>query len=267
MGSPTLMTGLRLWKLGLLCFPLVDKMHAQDPFEIHVYEYESLKPGQFTLESHLNYMVIGTKMAQGPVAPFNNQFHMTYELTGGITDHVSLGLMLLSAKRPGYGLDYAGWRILPHFYVPEEWHWPLRVGLVAEFSFQRTTYEENSRRAEIRPILEKTLGRAQIDLNPVFERALHGPGTQGGWNFEPAARFAYQATDRFTASFEYYSETGPFPTELPLRLQIHQFLPGGDLKLSDHVLWSFGVGIGATTAGNRLVYKSRFEIEFGRGIN
>jgi hypothetical protein len=27
------------------------RCYAQDPFEIHVYEYESLKPGAFTLES------------------------------------------------------------------------------------------------------------------------------------------------------------------------------------------------------------------------
>jgi hypothetical protein len=153
------------------------------------------------------------------------------------------------------------------FCVPEDWHWPLGVGLVGEFSFQRTVYEENSRRIEIRPILEKAFGKWQIDLNPVFERALHGPGTRDGWNFEPAARLGYKVNNRFTPSLEYYSETGPFPTELPVRAQIHQFFPGGDVKLSDHVLWSFGVGIGATPAGNRLVYKSRFEIEFGRWKN
>ena len=250
--------------LFLLSVLAAGHARAQDPFEIHVYEYESLKPGAFTLETHLNYVGAGSKTFEGPVAPSENQFHMTYELTGGITDHVSLGVMLLSAKRPGYGLDYAGWRILPHFYVPEEWHWPLRAGLVAEFSFQRSTYEENTRRAEIRPILEKTWGRTQIDLNPVFTRALHGAGTRDGWTFEPAARVAYKVNDRIAPSLEYYSDTGPFPTGLPVRAQIHQLLPGGDLKVSEHVLWSFGVGVGTTPAGNRLVYKSRIEIEFGR---
>jgi hypothetical protein len=246
---------------------LADSAYAQDPFEIHVYEYESLKPGAFTLEGHFNYVGIGSKTAQGLVAPMNNQFHMTYELTGGIADNVSLGFMLLTAKRPGHGLEYAGWRVLPHFYVPEEWHWPLGVGLVTEFSFQRTTYEENSRRVEIRPILEKAFGHWQIDLNPTFERALHGPGTGDGWHFEPAARLAYKADDRFTPSLEYYSETGPLPSGLPVHQQIHVFLPGGDLKLTERVLCSLGVGIGATPAGNRLVFKSRIEIEFGRGQN
>jgi hypothetical protein len=138
--------------------------------------------------------------------------------------------VLLTARRPGGGLDYAGWRVLPHFYVPEEWHWPVGVGLVTEFSFQTTTYEENSRRVEVRPILEKKFGQWQIDLNPVFARALHGPGTRNGWSFEPAARLAYKLNDRFSPSLEYYSETIPFPTELPVHEQIHQFLPGGYLS-------------------------------------
>ena len=253
------------WALLLPALLLIAPASAQDPFEIHVYEYESLKPGAFTLETHLNYVGVGSKTFQGPVAPFHDQIHITYELTGGITDDISFGFMLLSARRPGSGIDYAGWRVLPHFYVPDGWHWPVSLGLVTEFSFQRTLYEENSRRVEIRPIIEKTFGPFQIDLNPVFARALHGPGTRAGWSFEPAVRLAYKQHQRFTPSLEYYSDTGPFPVELPIHEQVHQFLPGGDLKLSEHLLWSFGVGVGATSAGNRLVYKSRIELEFGRG--
>jgi hypothetical protein len=84
------------------------------------------------------------------------------------------------------------------------------------------------------------------------------------WNFEPAARIAYEATERFTPSLEYYSELGPLPAFLPIDEQVHQILPGGDLKLAKNLLWSFGVGIGTTPAGERLVYKSRFEFTFGR---
>jgi hypothetical protein len=109
------------------------------PFEIHVYEYEELPPGGFTLEGHFNFVGIGTNSFDGLVALTNHQFHMAGELTGGITDNVSLGFMLLSAVRPGGpGLEYACWRVLPHFYAPKSWHLPLELGLVGEFSFQRT---------------------------------------------------------------------------------------------------------------------------------
>jgi hypothetical protein len=236
---------------------------AQDPFEIHVYEYESLHRGDFTFETHLNFVGSGSKTFDGPVAPSQDQFHMTFELTGGLTDWASVGFMQLNAHRPGSLMQYAGWRVLPHFYVPKSWHLPLDLGLVTELSFQKTTYEENSRRVEVRPILEKSAGKFRADFNPVFERALHGPGTSGGWNFEPAARAGYEVSERFAPSLEYYGEWGALPSFLPLREQIHQILPGADVKLTRNLEWSFGVGIGITSAGNRLVYKWRFEYAFG----
>jgi hypothetical protein len=251
---------VKKWLLFLCALPV----YAQDPFEIHVYEYETLQPGAYTLEAHLNYIALGTKSFDGPVAPTNNQFHMTGELTAGITSISSLGFMLLGAARPGAGgPEYAGWRILPHVYAPKSWKLPFDLGLVTEFSFQRTTYEENSRRVEIRPILEKKFGRFQLDANPVFERALHGPGVRDGWSFEPAARLAFEATRRVTPSVEYYSALGPLPGLLPRGEQVHQIFPGADIRLSDRLLWSAGVGFGVTSAGPSLVYKSRFEFSFG----
>lgn len=240
-------------------------LRGQDPFEIHVYEYETLKPGRFTLEQHLNYVGLGTKTAEGSLAPTNNQLHMTFELTAGVTEYFSIGAMQLNAVRPGgSGLEYAGWRVLPHFYAPKSWHLPFAAGLVTEFSFQKTAFEENAKRVEIRPILEKDFGRLQVDLNPVFERALHGPGTREGWNFEPAFRIGYTLTKRVTPSIEYYSSEGALPSFRPLDQQIHLFFPGVDLKVRDNIVWSVGLGFAATPAGNQLIYKSRIEMEFGR---
>jgi hypothetical protein len=173
--------------------------------------------------------------------------------------------MQLNARCPGDSLEYAGWRVLATPLCSTLLAFARRLGLVAEFSFQKTTYEEKSRRIEVRPILEKSFGKLRVDFNPVFERALHGPGTSGGWNFEPAARVGYEVSERFSPSLEYYSEWGSVPSFLPVRKQLHQILPGGDLKLAKNVEWSFGVGIGATPAGNRLFYKSPFEISFGIG--
>ena len=72
---------------------------------------------------------------------------------------------------------------------------------------------------EIRPILEKRWGHLQMDLKPVFERALHGPGTQAGWRFEPAGRIAYNTGSHFTPSLEYYSALGWLPTLAPFPAQ------------------------------------------------
>ena len=44
-------------------------LRAQDPFEIHVYEYETLAPRHFTLETHLNFVGIGTNAPEGTGVP------------------------------------------------------------------------------------------------------------------------------------------------------------------------------------------------------
>jgi hypothetical protein len=241
---------------------------AQDPFEIHVYEYETLKPAQFTIEQHLNYWAVGSKQFDGTVAPTNDQLHMTYELTGGVTDQISLGFMELNGVRPdGPGLEYAGWRVLPHFYVPKSWNLPVDIGLVTEFSFVRPIYAADSRHVEIRPILERRFGEFQVDFNPVFARALHGPGVRDGWDFEPAARVAYGDSDvkKLVPYLEWYSELGCLPELLPGSQQLHQLFPGVDWKVRENLLWSLGVGVGATSIEPRLVYKSRLEFSFGRG--
>ena len=71
--------------------------------------------GDFPFETHLNYIGKGTKTFEGPVAPFQDQFHATFELTAGLTDQISVGFMQLNARRPGSSLEYVcGWRFLPH---------------------------------------------------------------------------------------------------------------------------------------------------------
>jgi hypothetical protein len=239
---------------------------AQDPFEIHVYEYETLKPLQFSLEQHLNYWAIGSKQSDGSLAPTNDQLHMTYELTGGATDYFSLGFMQLNAVLPGTGLQYAGWRVLPHLYAPKSWRLPVDAGLVIEFSFARPQYLADTKHVEFRPIIERKLGAFQLDFNPVFARALHGPGTRDGWTFEPAARIAYGDSDkaRIRPYLEWYSEIGPVPAFLPGHEQVHQLYPGADFALAHNLVWSLGAGIGLTSQEPRLVIKSHIDFEFGR---
>ncbi len=250
--------------IGLLM--LAAFAYAQDPFEIHVYEYETLLPGQFTLEQHLNYWAIGSKQYDGPLAPTNDQLHMTYELTGALADHVSLGFMQLNAVLPGTGFQYAGWRVLPHFYAPRSWHLPVDLGLVVEFSFARPQYIPETAHVEIRPIIERTIKDFQLDLNPVFARALRGENVGAGWHFEPAARVAYGDAEkaRFRPYLEWYSEIGYLPDFPPLRQQVHQIYPGTDIRLAKNLVWSIGIGVGLTPQEPRLVIKSHLEFEFGR---
>jgi hypothetical protein len=237
---------------------------GQDPFEVQVYEYETVPRRMWNLETHLNYIGRGTREFDGPVAPTEHQFHLTFELTHGITDHFEMAVYQVFAHREGGGFDFVGWRVRPRISLPEDWGLPVAVSLSGEVGFPRRRYEENSATLEIRPIIEKKFGRWQLDFNPVVGRALQGPGASQGWDFEPGARIGYQYNPQLDLSLEYYGALGPLGQLLPGREQVHQFYPGGDLKLSENLVWNFGIGWGATIAGNRLVYKSRIGWLFGR---
>lgn len=257
--SPVIATILLGSAFAVLC-------SAQDPFEIHVYDYETLKPGQFTLEQHLNYWAIASKNSDGTLAPANDQVHMTYELTGAITDRISLGFMQLNAVLPGAGFEYAGWRVLPHFYAPPSWGWPVEAGLVVEFSFARPQFIADTAHVEIRPILERQIKNFEIVFNPVFARGLRGTLVREGWSFEPAARLAYGDSEkrRFVPYLEWYSELGPIPDLSSGSRQVHQIFPGVDIRLAPHLVWSVAPGLGVTPIQPRLVFKSHLEFEFGR---
>ena len=153
---------------------------AQDPFEIQVYEYEPVPRGMWNLETHANYTGHGTRQFEGPVAPTQGQSHLTFELTRGVTDWFEMAGYLVLARRPGEGPEYAGYRLRPRARVPASWRWPVGVSLSLEVGFPRATFEENATTLEVRPVLEKKLGKWQLDANRVIGGALRGPGTGAG---------------------------------------------------------------------------------------
>jgi hypothetical protein len=238
-------------------------VRAQDPFEIQIYEYQTVPKGMWNLETHVNYVGKGTKFFEGTVAPSHHQFHLTFELTHGITKHFETAGYLVLAHRPDGGFEYVGWRVRPRVRLPKSWGLPVDISISGEVGFPRENYDENSVTLEVRPIIEKKFGRFQLDFNPVIGRALQGPGTKEGWDFEPGVRFGYEMNKRLDLSLEYYGAIGPVSRPLPGNEQVHQFYPGGDLMLTENIVWNFGIGVGVTPVGNRLVYKSRIGILFG----
>jgi len=62
---------------------------------------------------------------------------------------------------------------------------------------------------------------------------------------------------------ECYAGSEPVGNLLPTNQQVHRLFPGGDLRITENIVWNFGVGIGLTEAGSGLVYKTRIGILFG----
>ena len=252
---------LRLASL-LLALAAAPRLLGQDSFEIQVYEYETVAPGRWELETHLNYTVRGSTEPAGTVAPSERQLHTTLELTRGMTEHLEVAGYLLLSSRPGTALDVAGVHGRARVRAPREWNWPVDVGLSCEVGWSAAAYEEDSWGIEVRPIFEKKAGRWQFDFNPVLSHALKGPGTGDGWQLEPSFRVAYAATPYFTAALEYYAALGPVGHWLPASEQVHALFPAADLQLSKEVVLNVGAGWKLTEAGNGFVVKARVGVEF-----
>lgn len=228
----------------------------QDPFEIQIYEYETVPRGRWDLETHVNYTARGIRALENGVAPTQGQTHLTFELTRGITEYFETAVYLVTARRDGSDGEFAGWRLRPRFRLPADWL-PFKFSLSTEFGFPSRIYEENSITFELRPILERSFGKLQIDLNPVLGKALRGLTSSEFWDFEPGARVGYTTNKTLDLSLEYYGATGPLTHVEPSAQQMHQIFPGADINFSPDVVLNVGVGFGLTSAGNTLVYKTR----------
>ncbi len=238
--------------------------HAQDAFEIQVYEYATVPRGMWNLETHYNYTSRGTTIGAGGLYPTQGQQHLTFELTRGITDDFELAAYLVTSHHVGGAVgEIVGYRFRPRVKVPESWRWPVDVSLSLELGFPDAHYEENATTLEFRPVIEKKLGNWQVDINPVLARALKGPGTSDGWEFEPNARVAYSVTSKLDLSLEYYGATGNVTSWLPGEQQVHQFFPGFDYQFSDKMVMNFGFSIPGTRAGDQSVIKFRLGVLFG----
>ena len=55
--------------------------------------------------------------------------------------------------------------------VPEDWHWPVGVSLSLEFGYQRYAFSPDTWTLEIRPIIDKQVGRWYLSFNPTFDRS------------------------------------------------------------------------------------------------
>ncbi len=236
---------------------------AQDIFEIQVYEYPTVAKGKWNLETHFNHIAKGAKEYEGSVAPTDRQFHLSFELTRGATENFELAGYFLTAQRPGGGFEFAGWRVRPRLRAPQNWKLPVDVSLSFEFAFPRPQYEANSVTMELRPIIEKTLRRWRLSANPVIVRALRGPDTKEGFEFEPGAKFAYFLAKSGTSiGMEYYGSTGPLTNFHRIGEQVHILFPSADIYFTQNTMINFGVGFGLTHSGERLILKSRLGYRF-----
>jgi hypothetical protein len=240
-------------------------LRGQDNYEIQVYGSETVAPGRTMVEFHTNYTVSGAKDKVGPLLPTEHALHETLEITQGWNSWFETGFYVFTSINPGYGWQWVGDHIRPRVRAPESWHWPVGVSLSTEIGYQRPAFSQDTWTWEIRPIIDKQIGRTYLSFNPSFDRSFHGPGVNQGLVFSPNFKVGYDITKRINAGLEYYGSLGPVTGFDPISDQQQQILPAVDLNLGPDWEFNFGVGIGVTHATDHLLVKMIIGRRFGGG--
>lgn len=228
---------------------------AQDSYEIQVYGSETVAPGKTMMELHSNFTVEGERRVVDGVLPSQHAFHETLEITHGFSDWFETGFYLFSSVQPGKGWEWVGSHIRPRARIPESWHWPVGLGLSTELGYLRRSFSSDTWSWELRPIIDKQMGRWYVALNPAFEKAIHGQNSNQGFAFAPSAKLSYELTSKISPGVEYYSSLGRVTQLDNFGEQQHQIFPVIDLNLSPDWEINFGVGIGLNHSTDHLLIK------------
>jgi hypothetical protein len=250
--------------LVLFCLCLA-AAHAQSNYEVQVYGSDLVKPGDTMFELHSNFTAKGFKTVVDGVLPDNHAEHETVEITHGFNEWFETGFYIFTSIQPNGGWYYVGSHIRPRMAVPEKYHLPVGLSLSTEFGWQRPNFSADTWTWEIRPIVDKKMGKFYWSFNPSIDKSFRGPEQPRGYEFSPNVKGSYDVTKRVALGVEYYGSYGPVTGFDPVRNQFQQIIPAVDLDFGQNWEFNFGVGMGVTQSTERLLIKMilgyRFDIK------
>jgi hypothetical protein len=231
-------------------------LHGQGNYEVQVYGSDLVPRGVTMVEVHSNFTASGTKDVVDGVLPTNHAVHETLEITHGFNEWFETGFYQFTSIQSDGTWKWVGTHIRPRMAVPERYKLPVGLSLSTEFGYQRPNFSLDTWTWEIRPIVDKTIGKLYLCFNPTLEKSFHGPARSQGYEFSPNAKVSYELLKKVTLGLEYYGAMGPITGFDPLRDQEQQFLPAVDIDFGPHWEFNFGVGIGVTQATDHLLIKA-----------
>ena len=230
-------------------------LRAQGNYEVQVYASDLVQKDVTMVELHSNFTAKGVKDVIDGVLPTNHAEHETLEITHGFNEWFETGFYLFTSIQSDGSWYWVGTHIRPRMAVPERYHLPVGLSLSTEFGYQRPNFSLDTWTWEIRPIIDKKMGKFYWCFNPSIDKSFHGPEQPRGYQFSPNVKFAWDVTKRVSAGLEYYASYGPLTSFDPLHDQMQQILPAVDVDLGPRWELNFGVGLGVTSGTDRLLIK------------
>ena len=207
------------------------------------------------VELHSNFTIDGERERINGVLPSQHALHETLEITRGFSSWFETGFYVFSSLQPHEGWQWVGDHIRPRVRVPDAWQWPFGVSLSTEVGFQRRSFAEDTWTWELRPIIDKPVGRWYLAVNPALGKSIHGANSSRGFDFAPSGKVSFSVSRKIDLGVEYYSSLGTLGHFDRWEQQQHQIFPTLDLSLSPEWEFNFGVGIGLTRSTDGLLVK------------
>ncbi|HXC07235.1 MAG TPA: hypothetical protein VNZ86_20885 [Bacteroidia bacterium] len=224
----------------ITCLLCSGKALAQDNYEIQIYEAKLVETGTTMFELHSNYAINGFHDTIQGVLPTHHALHETIEITHGFTPWLEIGFYQFLSMNAGMNPAYVGNHIRPRIAIPEKLNWPVGLSLSAEVGYQDPHYAADSWTLEIRPIVDKTIGKLYLSLNPVIDYSFSGYNHRAGAVFAPAAKISWEFSAYLRAGLEYYNSMGPLSGFDEWNHQPHQLALSFDLDVSP--VWEINIG-------------------------
>jgi hypothetical protein len=229
---------------------------AQENYEIQVYGSETVPRGVTMFELHSNYTLEGRRvLSGGGELPTYHALHETVEITHGFNGWTELGFYWFMSKPDRQGLQWVGTHIRPRVRAPDSWGWPVGVSISQEFGYARVRFSEDTWTYELRPIIDKEMGRLYVSLNPVLGKSLRGPNASQAFEFTPNVDVGWDLTKRINLAVEYYGATGTIKRSEPIADQEHVVYGAVNLDLGPAWEFNLGYGTALTGAGDKKLIK------------
>jgi hypothetical protein len=196
------------------CGPTLTTASAQDLFELEVFPNETTLPGDYDVGFHINAMSAGSIGATSPLSN-HRPLHLSVEVARGWTDIFETAVFIQTAPFASSGATrIAGGHFRSKVKLGGLRDVPLRVGLSAEYAFNRAAFDHELQTFELRPIVDYRQGRLSLianpsvewitrglddEVEPIFDFQLAPPGSCGHAWHSPAS-ITRRLRPRFTCS-------------------------------------------------------------------
>ncbi|MCU1234894.1 MAG: hypothetical protein JWP63_2861 [Candidatus Solibacter sp.] len=242
-------------------------LRAQGNYEVQVYGSDLTPKGVTMVELHSNITARGTKGVVDGVLPTNHAVHETLEITHGFNEWFECGFYQFTAIQPDGSWKWVGTHVRPRISIPERYKLPVGLSLSTEIGYQRPNFDPDTWTIELRPIVDKKIGKFYMSFNPTLEMSLHGPGKDSNPNFSPNVKFAYDIHKKVAFGLEYYGAYGKLTSFDAGRDTEQMFIPAVDIDFGPNWEFNFGVGVGVTQATDHLLVKAIVGYRFNNKKN